>query len=293
MELRQLRYFVEVAETQSITEASKRLFITHAALSNSIKALEQELGVKLFDRGGNRIALNQSGRLFRDQVIPALGILNEAKQRASDYQDKRDRTIYFEYRTPVGNLGTLMRRFRESHPDILLRTASLESPLFNHENRDVTLYASFTGKHDTGDTLLFQEEVLAVLPRNHRLAGRSRISFADLKDEPFVMGDPGELNDWIMAQCAANGYQPNLIAQTYMWSDTLSLVEEGIGCSFAGKFTWLSGLKFDVAPVALDCPTAQRNVYARVSVSHPPSKATYVFLDFIREYAREVTATAS
>lgn len=292
MELRQLRYFTLVAETESITEASRRLFITHAALSNSIKALERELGVSLFDRGGNRIRLNRYGEQFRDQVVPAIVALDEAKQRASSYQDDRERTIDFGYEMPLGNLGKLIKSFQERYPDVIVKSISKYPTLAEYEAKDLFFYSSFKGKRRPEDIRLFTEDMLVILPIGHRLAAQPQVSFADLKGEFFIMGDPGELNDWVEAQCEASGFKPRLSAQAYVWFDTVSLVEEGLGCSFAGGFTWLNGLKHQVVAKKLNNPTAKRSVYAKVSTSHAPSKATYQFLDFIKEYARRNGAIA-
>lgn len=74
MEIRQLRYFLDIARTEHLTQSAHNLFVTQSTLSHGLRQLEQELGVDLFDRVGRRLRLSQAGLAFID---PA-GIIHEA-----------------------------------------------------------------------------------------------------------------------------------------------------------------------------------------------------------------------
>lgn len=87
MKLSQLLYFKTVAETGKISLAAKKLFVTAPALSIAIANLEKELGVKLFDRGNNRIVLNEQGKAYLRHVNQILGDLNNAKEEIRNMCD--------------------------------------------------------------------------------------------------------------------------------------------------------------------------------------------------------------
>lgn len=87
MKLSQLLYFKTVAETGKISLAAKKLFVTAPALSIAIANLEKELGVNLFDRGNNRIVLNEQGKAYLRHVNQILGDLNNAKEEIRNMCD--------------------------------------------------------------------------------------------------------------------------------------------------------------------------------------------------------------
>ena len=80
MEIRQLQYFLAIAQDTSMTEASKKLHVSQSTLSSSIKALENELGFPLFDRDGKRLLPNANGEYFAERAHAALLILEEASK---------------------------------------------------------------------------------------------------------------------------------------------------------------------------------------------------------------------
>lgn len=80
MELRQLQYFLAIAECENMTQAAKMIHISQPSLSANLRDLEQELGFQLFNRMGKRLELNDSGRYYAKRVQEALGILEEAQK---------------------------------------------------------------------------------------------------------------------------------------------------------------------------------------------------------------------
>ena len=80
MELRHLRYFDAVAETQNFTRAAERLHVTQSTLSHQIRQLEEELGLVLFDRGHKRVALTEAGEMLRSHLMPALQQIDRGLQ---------------------------------------------------------------------------------------------------------------------------------------------------------------------------------------------------------------------
>ncbi|MFJ4911592.1 LysR substrate-binding domain-containing protein [Streptomyces sp. NPDC088726] len=203
MELRQLRYVLAVAETRNFTRAAERCYVVQSALSHQIKALEDELGVRLFARTSRRVELTAAGEAF----LPAARVSVEAAGRAA-----ADATAAVgELRGPVA-LGVIptvtaldipraLRTFHHAHPAVrvTLRTAGSDELASAVEAGTVDLAvlglpATSAAPAGIRTLELARERLVAVVPAGHRLAGRRRLRLADLAGETFVdfpAGTPG------------------------------------------------------------------------------------------------------
>lgn len=100
MELRQLKYFMEVARVEHMTKASENLHVAQSAVSRQITKLEEELGVHLFDRVGRNMQLTSVGQDFLKQAAIALNELQKAEALVTEYTDPQKELFASAYRTP-------------------------------------------------------------------------------------------------------------------------------------------------------------------------------------------------
>ena len=119
MELRQLQYFLAIAECENMTQAAKMIHISQPSLSANLRDLEQELGFQLFNRMGKRLELNDSGRYYARRVQEALGILEEAQKTACDNAHARERIVNCAVEIPVGHAGEFCEPSTTSIPTFL------------------------------------------------------------------------------------------------------------------------------------------------------------------------------
>ena len=126
MELRVLRYFIEVARTQNITAAAERLHITQPTLSKQLMDLEDELGAKLFERGKRRTTLTEDGILLfqRAKEIVALADLTESAFRSTDERIAGDIAIGCGETKGMRLLVDAMKEMRAAHPGVTFRLSS-------------------------------------------------------------------------------------------------------------------------------------------------------------------------
>lgn len=126
MELRVLRYFIEVARTQNITAAAERLHITQPTLSKQLMDLEDELGTKLFERGKRRTTLTEDGMLLfqRAKEIVALADLTESAFRSTDERIAGDIAIGCGETEGMRLLVDAMKEMRAAHPGVTFRLSS-------------------------------------------------------------------------------------------------------------------------------------------------------------------------
>ena len=116
MELQQLKYFRVAAELEHITRAAERLFVSQSAISRAVTQLEEELGVKLFNRQGRAIVLTRYGRLFLDHVIRVQKVIDSARQALNEESGTETGTISLGFLPSLGLelVPRLIKEYRRS-----------------------------------------------------------------------------------------------------------------------------------------------------------------------------------
>ncbi len=286
MELRQLEYFLAIAECGNIAEASRKLHVSSPALSTTLKDLERELGFNLFDRNGRRLAINESGKYFAQRARSMFAILNDAQHTVRENLSERQRTVNCRVDIPLGRIGKhLFRGFHEQHPDTVLRMGFADSALVGKESSaiDLEIIGSTTDLEQNERTAkIGYERFVAVLPSNHHLAERNSLTLADLKDEYFLLGEPGAMRTVVEAMFTQAGFFPKVIAEMQLYCETLQLVRAGMGCCIAAEYTWFQDSEPELAIRPLKGTAEGRYLYARIPQDREPSKATWDLLDYIR-----------
>lgn len=254
MDLRQLRYFVAVAEHLNFTEAAKHLYIAQSAVSQQIADLEKKLGVKLFIRNKRSVRLTNAGNVLLQEAIHLISRSEEAvkKTRQADLGIIGKLNIGFLGYTEKIFLPYLIRRFRNNYPEI-----DLHIDQYNH---GMLIEALNTGELDMGFTLGFgvdrisglerqnilTEKLSIVMYHDHPLAHESSIKISDLTTESFIVlnrkESPQGFNQTLLI-CANNGFSPNIVSEPKLLSTVLMLVDTGMGIAILPK-----SLKFNSSP---------------------------------------------
>jgi len=242
IELRHLRYFLAVSETLHFGRAAGKLGMAQPPLSQQIRNLERNLGYPLFDRTTRGVRLTRVGQFFLER---ARGTLSKA---ADDIEMARRVGAGLEGALTVGFAGSVMftslpkaiRRYRRLHPNVELRlregATGEQMPFLIDGAFDLGFLRDGEARGGLTIETILREPFVAVLPARHRLAARSAISAAALKDEPFVLFSRrmGSLAyDRTVACCEAEGFRPNFVQDAPQWPTVLRLVAAGLGVSLA------------------------------------------------------------
>ncbi|MFF7374318.1 LysR family transcriptional regulator [Streptomyces massasporeus] len=237
--LRDLRYFVAVAEELHFTRAAERLYVSQPALSKQIRALERQLGIDLFRRDRHGVALTDAGTA----LLPhARGVLDawEAGVAAVDAAKSAQRStlVVGMSTSPVrgGLLPAIRSRFTAAHPEavIRLRQVNWEDPTAGLADgaADIAfVWLPLPGQDRYDWTLVAEEPLLVALPDTHPLADRAAIDFADLLDEPFLAlpESTGPLRDYWLALDARDGRPPRIGAEIASTEETYEALAAGLG----------------------------------------------------------------
>jgi len=245
VELRQLRYFIALAEEGHFGRAAERVFVVQQALSGSIRKLEDELGVRLFERTTRRVQLTPAGQEFLAGARQMLALLDQTTERArrTARGEVGRLAVGFVSGLAFGGLPEVVRTFRARFPDVAVELLELTAAEQEQALRE--------GRIDIGFVLLpvrdpmlareplWRQELIVALPSGHPLATRDRVRIEDLRDEPFVFF-PRHVRatyyDQVMAMATQAGFQPRIVQEAIEVPTLLSLVAAGVGAFLPIRF---------------------------------------------------------
>ncbi|MEB3371274.1 LysR family transcriptional regulator [Saccharopolyspora mangrovi] len=246
MELRQLQYFLVVAEELNFSRAADRLNMTQPPLSAQVRQLEDELAVTLFERSTRKVTLTPAGEVFQRSTKRLLSELDsnvvEAQRVAKG--EIGQLSLGFVPSATAEILPPILREFRKRFPDVRLVLHELTPELQVRGLREGSLdcacfYLPFNDSPPFGDRNLesapiSREPLVAALPVDHPLTAQRKIAMESLAEEPFVavVGHSGQgLREVILEQCRRADFKPHIVQEAALIGTIAGLVASGVGVS--------------------------------------------------------------
>jgi DNA-binding transcriptional LysR family regulator len=238
MDLRQLRYLVALAEERHFTRAAAREHIAQPALSQQVRRLEHEFGLPLVERTTRHVAMTDAGELL---VARARRILAEVEGAVADMQ--RLAGVQTGH-VMVGTMHTMgpvdvslaLAMFHQRHPGVELTVREQSSEELAEMLRIDELDLAFLSvterieSHGLGLEQLVSEELVAILPSDHRLANRRRVKMAELADEQFISYREGaRLRELLVTAGRHAGFEPQVMLESNESQRIRQLVARGLG----------------------------------------------------------------
>lgn len=292
LELRQLRYFVEVAEREHISDAAEHLHVAQSAISRQIANLEEELGASLFERIGRNVKLTPIGRIFLEHTIVALKAIDFAVKQVEEHLDPKKGTIKIGFPTSLASymLPTVISAFKREYPDVSfqLRQGSYKYLIEAVKNRELNL--AFLGPLPQKDeliepTILFSENISALLPANHPLSKEKSIKLIELRDEDFVLFPEGYiLHKVAVDACKSVGFLPRITSEGEDMDALKGLVAAGIGVCLLPESAFYDSTPRFTVKVPIDSPNFRRTVGIISPINRDLAPSEQVFLDFVKTF---------
>lgn len=247
LDLRQLRYFVTVAEEEHVGRAAERLHISQSPLSRQIAQLEKNLGLTLFERSQQRIRLTSDGRVFLTEATALLRHADRLENLGRRLGRGEEGGLCVGYVGDAMHTGLLPRALRtlnEERPGIHVALydmiAAQQFEGLRQRSLDIALVPQAPPESDPDllSTPLLADPLLLALPSGHPLADAAEIGPADLDGLPWIAVEDNQDQVWrddFVAACAAAGFTPDIRFEAPEPLTALGLVASGLGAAFVQR----------------------------------------------------------
>lgn len=290
MDVRQLRFFVEIARCRNFTRAAEKLHIAQPAVSMAIRKLEEELDLVLFNRQEKRIALTAEGEIFLKHAQRILGEVRAAETEMAELHGLAKGEVRVgippmlsAYFFP-GIIRDFAGRYPHLHLSVLGEGAWRIQKMVGEGELDMGVIAGGSFPDTLEARRILREEVVVAVPAGHPFAGRERVSFAEFAREPLVFYKEGYyLRELLSDVLKGARITPNIVFETNLFSLVRSLVREGLGISAFLRMV-VTGDR-DLVAVSFDPP-----LYLDLMIAWKKhgylSRANQAFVDFLLEKTR-------
>nr|WP_241695989.1 LysR family transcriptional regulator [Solimonas terrae] len=237
--MRQLRYFVAIAEEGSFSRAAARLHVSQPPLSTQLRKLEDELGVRLLERGNRGVSLTTAGAVYYEEIRATLARLEHARTRTlqADRGDAGMLSIGFVSIADYGILPPALKSFRTAFPRVEVELHELTTDAQIRELRaarlDLGIGLAPVDEPDLEFGSVLREELVLAAPTGYPTArSDGGIDLRTLSKASFIVPPrdigPG-LYDLTISQCRASGFAPRITQHARQMQTVIGLVSSGMG----------------------------------------------------------------
>ena len=250
-----LSYFMAVAKHEHITKAANEMNISQPALSRVISQIEDELGVKLFDRGKRQLHLNQCGQAFLEfctrTMLNYSDVQSQMREMTSGEGGRVSVAVPFPYREPDW-LYYFTRRFIASHEGVSfllnnMGSKQVKQTLYTRETDIALSDVPIIGRNICWRDL-FTESIGVLLAADHPLAKKNILCMEDLRTEKFLCNNTSSVDhDYTISLCSTAGYSPNIVFRGTFPDIIGECVSRGAGISLMheGGFKGYANQRYD------------------------------------------------
>lgn len=244
MELNYFREFTVLAETENFLDASEALFISQSTLSKHIKVLENELGVQLFERTTRRVRLNENGQIFLQYARQIANIQYQYTSEFNSRSEKEKCHLHIGSIPVIGsyNITEAIVRFKKDNKNMYVELTEGDSNALKTLLRQNKCELAFIRNSPNQEDEEFakipytSDSLVAVLPKEHSLAGKESLTWSELAKEDFLLLRPESMVYQICeTKCQEAGFEPNIIYTGKRAENIIDLVEKGMGISLLMK----------------------------------------------------------
>lgn len=265
MHLQQLKFFVTVAQYEHFSKAAEALDISQPALSTAIKKLEDELGVPLFERHGRNIRLGMYGKAFLEKVLPAIRQLDDAVSYIQEMKQSAGNKVTI-VAPPLSSFPALMSMLRQEFPHVTIHNIDCPYnkiyPLLMSSSIDLCILARPIAKEGIDSAILTEDELVMLVPKDHRFRHHSRLPLSAFAGEQFAdYSAAAAIQSERESFCRAAGFQSHVAYEGRTLYDLIDAVRCS-GCVALLPYRVLARYHLDDTKIIfISSPECKSNLY--------------------------------
>ncbi|ENW29737.1 DNA-binding transcriptional regulator HcaR [Acinetobacter lwoffii] len=290
MELRHLRYFITVAEELNFSKAALKLYTAQPSLSQQIKDLEEDVGVKLLNRTKRKVELTEEGAVFLEQARLTLAQADKAVAMARQVSQAKQQMLRIGF-VPVAEMKIfpyILPNLRVQNPDLKIELLSLNNNeqmrLLKKGDLDLTFTRHNFNSDEIESQFVIREPLIFLLPKDHPLAKYERIPVKALNGIDFIIPSAEQsltLNQAILDFAKANGIEFNIVQKADNILFNINSIGMGLGCTILPGY--IAPLTMDnsvIRPLDVELP------YLDLYVSYHKNNKSYAVSKFLELLTR-------
>ena len=285
MKLQQLQYFLVAAKYEHITKAANSLHIAQPALSQSIKRLEAELGVKLFDRKKGGITLSDSGKLLVEELKPIMRSLDNLPKKLAETAKKQHQTIHLNVLAASILVTNCIIAYKAKHPEVHFQFVQSQSAT----DYDLCITATLPRRNPATNQIMLEEDFFLAVPASSAYAGYKEIDLAEVAEEGFiVMADTRPIRSICDQFCLEAGFTPDIVFESVNFESVRSLISAGLGVGFWPEYSWESAEPSkNMVLLPIKSPVCKRDIIITYNQEFSESPIVEDFYKFLIQFAMD------
>ncbi len=274
MNLLQLKYFCHAAKTENFSKTAQHFLVPPSNISQTVKRLERELGVSLFDRENNKLTLNSSGREFYEKISTALNMIDDAVFELSEVTGEMKGKIRLLVSTNRRIVTAAIERFKIAYP----RVSFLIDHIGKEREYDVIISDDLSLCRGYTATPIITEQILLAISSENPLSRLEFVTAGELEKEKFVMmNEDSSLSHISLDICHRLGFEPNIAIRIDDPYYLRKYVELNLGVALVPSVSWKN--QFDSSIIFKSLGDFTRTTYAFVKKDRYLSASVKAFLD--------------
>lgn len=280
MELNNLRYFYEAAKCGHITKAAENLHIAQPALTKSIKALEDELNIKLFYKAGRGVKLSEYGEFLKEKIEPIIDELDVLPVAIKNFTDLNENTVSINVLAASTITTDIIIKFKKIYPNVMFKMIRKE----NETTADINIltnaknYDSFVSVKKRA---LVEEKIHVAVPIESPLAKKEKIELIELKNSEFIaLSGSRRFRPLCDAYCEYAGFKPRVTFESDSLIAVKNLIAAGVGVAFWPEFSWGKITHKNIKLLDIVKPDMKREIILYLT-SRKNSGISEKFFDFL------------
>ncbi len=298
LNIHEMNIFLAAAEAENFSEAARQLHMTQPAVSMQIQALEQRLGVTLFERSGRRIRLSEAGETLMPLARDLVGMSLRIEETIQSLSGSVVGHLKIGCSTTAGKyiLPQLVARFRRMHPRVHVTINTTGRDQVVHMLCDgvthISVVSSLVSCRDAEFKPFFTDRVVLVAPADHRWARCGRIRPEELCEEAFILrAEPAGTRQVLIEGLIEHGIHLddlNVVMELGNAEAIEMAVEEGIGVSFISRLVAQRGVELGrINIVEVEGLNLERKIYMAYNVRRAATRTQTEFWNFVHQPANE------